>query len=187
MYLPALPNAATEVEAMAEQLPHTIVLRNQEATLEALSKNLLHAVVFHFAGHAVQTPDGAALIIAASSTRPASTFILDAPALASLKFSQLHLAVLSACSTEAGAEGNGLLDSGSLVRAFMKGGVPEVVGTRWRVESTATEQTMRSFYASLLQGASPADALRLAMNSTRAQERTSHPYYWAAFTSFGWN
>jgi CHAT domain-containing protein len=184
--LSALPSAATEVQTLAKQFPHTEILQNHQVSFTALSKSLSQATIFHFAGHGIQMPEGAALLILSTAGQSDSPSVIDAPALASLHFSHLRLAVLSACSTETGGDGNGLFDPGSLVRALIKGGVPEVIATRWPVESTATEQAMASFYASLLRGTSAPDALRLAMIKIRTQQSTSHPYYWAAFTSFGW-
>jgi CHAT domain-containing protein/cytochrome c-type biogenesis protein CcmH/NrfG len=180
--LPALPNVTTEVEAVAEQLPHTTLLRNEEASLPTLTKAIGQAEVFHFAGHAVQLPEGAALLLTGQSGAVA---VLDAHALASMHFPRLRLAVLSACSTEAGDDANGLLDSGSLARALMRGGVPQVIATRWAIDSRSAEGTIKSFYGNLLRGAPVPEALRLATRQTRTQPSTSHPYYWATFTSFG--
>jgi len=44
---------------------------------------------------------------------------------------------------------------------------------------------MTDFYARLLRGDSPPEALRAAEARIRAHPETSHPYYWAAFSSFG--
>jgi CHAT domain-containing protein len=180
--LPALPNVVTEVEAVAQQLPHTTILRNEEASLSTLTKAIGQAEVFHFAGHAVQLPEGAALLI---NGRSGSVAVLDARAFASMHFPRLRLAVLSACSTEVGEDAGGLLDSGSLARALMRGGVPEVIATRWAIDSDSAEGTIKSFYGNLLRGTSVPDALRLATRQTRTRPSTSHPYYWAAFTVFG--
>jgi CHAT domain-containing protein/cytochrome c-type biogenesis protein CcmH/NrfG len=180
--LPALPNVRSEVEAVTEQLPHTTILRNEEARLPTLTKHIAQAEVFHFAGHAIQLPEGAALLVAGPS---ATVSVLDARAFASMHFPRLRLAVLSACSTEAGEEANGLLDSGSLARVLMRGGVSQVVATRWAIDSASTEDTIKSFYGNLLQGASVPDALRFATRHARTRPSTPHPYYWAAFASFG--
>jgi len=184
--LPALPSALTEVRFIADQFRHAILLRNQEATAEAISKSLREAVVFHFAGHAIQTSDGAALLLATPTKASDLRSNLGVATLGSMHFPHLQLAVLSACSTERGVDGNGLLDSGSLARAFIRRGVSHVIASRWPVDSAATEETMASFYANLFHGVSPSEALRLAMINVRIQRSTSHPYYWAAFASFGW-
>ena len=180
--LPALPNVATEVEAVAQQLPHTRILRNEEASLSILTKAIAQAEVFHFAGHAVQLPEGAALLM---NGRSGSVAVLDARAFTSMHFPRLRLAVLSACSTAAGSDADSLLDSGSIARALMRGGVPDVITTRWAIESDSAEGTIKLFYGNLLRGASVPDALRLATRQTRTRPSTSHPYYWAAFTVYG--
>jgi CHAT domain-containing protein/tetratricopeptide (TPR) repeat protein len=184
---PALPSAAIEVDAVAARIPHTTVLRNDDARLDILSTLIRQADVLHFAGHALQTGNGAVLLIGSAHEPFDSNSALDAGALASMHFPRLRLAVLSACTTEAGSDEKNTLDSGSLVRALMRGGVPQVIATRWPIDSASTSELMASFYDNLLKGCSVADALRLAIMHIRAQPATSHPYYWAGFTSFGFN
>lgn len=184
--LPALPTALTEVAALSRALPNAIVLRNREATQVALAGSLQRAQVFHFAGHAIQTAEGAALVIASPTGSIDSWTILPATSIASMEFPNLHLVVLSACGTDLGEEEEGLLDSGNLVRAFMTKGVPEAVATKWSVESASAEEIMRSFYGHLVEEGSPSKALQLALIDLRSRESTSHPHFWAAFTSFGW-
>jgi CHAT domain-containing protein len=184
--LPALPTARTEVAALSRAFTNTIVLRNREATQVALAGSLQRAEVFHFAGHAIQTAEGAALVIASPTGSIDSWTILPAASIAFMEFPKLHLVVLSACGTDLGEEEEGLLDSGNLVRAFMTKGVPEAVATKWSVESASTEEIMRSFYGHLVDDGSPSKALQLALIDLRSRESTSHPHFWAAFTSFGW-
>jgi CHAT domain-containing protein len=44
---------------------------------------------------------------------------------------------------------------------------------------------MDRFYTNLLGGNDVAVALQQAARSLREKEETSHPFYWAAFQSFG--
>jgi CHAT domain-containing protein len=95
------------------------------------------------------------------------------------------LVVLSACQTALGEDirGEGLV---GLTRAFMYAGTPRVVASLWRVPDSATAALMERFYRALLAGnRRPAEALRLAQESVRAERRWSAPYYWAGFTLVG--
>jgi CHAT domain-containing protein len=95
------------------------------------------------------------------------------------------LVVLSACQTALGEDirGEGLV---GLTRAFMYAGTPRVVASLWRVPDSATAALMERFYRALLiEKRRPAEALRLAQQSVRAERRWSAPYYWAGFTLIG--
>ena len=96
---------------------------------------------------------------------------------------KLKLAVLSACDS-AVADG-GLEDPGSLVRLFLRAGVPQVIASKWPVDSAASSQLMENLYGRLLEGDSVEVALAHVERDMRAKAETSHPYYWAAFSEFG--
>jgi len=53
------------------------------------------------------------------------------------------------------------------------------------VDSLSTEKIMTEFYSRLLERLSVANALQQAANQLRLQPATAHPYYWAAFSSYG--
>jgi CHAT domain-containing protein len=95
------------------------------------------------------------------------------------------LVVLSACQTALGEDirGEGLV---GLTRAFMYAGTSRVVASLWRVPDSATAALMQRFYRALLiERRAPADALRRAQQSVRAERRWAAPYYWAGFTLVG--
>jgi CHAT domain-containing protein len=110
--------------------------------------------------------------------------LLSAHDIAALRLRNLRLAVLSACDTANGDEGTPA-DLNSVARTLVAAGVPNVVASRWRVDSATTRQLMRAFYASLVSGKSPAAALRAAGDTVRSMPRYRHPYYWASFAVFG--
>ena len=63
-----------------------------------------------------------------------------------------------------------------LTRAFMYAGTPRVVASLWRVPDSATAALMARFYRALLvENRRPAEALRLAQESVRAERRWSAP------------
>ncbi|MCP4663406.1 MAG: CHAT domain-containing protein [bacterium] len=95
------------------------------------------------------------------------------------------LVVLSACHTALGPEvrGEGLI---GLTRPFMVAGARRVVVSLWQVEDRATAELMKRFYRRMLvDGRSPAAALRQAQLALRRQEGWEAPYYWAGFVLHG--
>jgi CHAT domain-containing protein len=142
--------------------------------------------VFHFAGHAASGVTQSGLVLA-SVTGPDGDddepTLLSASDLDKALLQRLQLVVLSACTTAETEKG--FTGPDTLVRGFLRAGVPHVVASRWPVDSRTTEQTMTEFYKALFQGQPSAKALQQAANTLRLQPGTSHPYYWAAFGSYG--
>ena len=115
--------------------------------------------------------------------------ILTAQEVASLDLSSVEWVVLSACDTGLGRmqAGEGVL---GLRRAFQIAGAATVIMSLWEVEDRAARQWMNALYAARLKGhAGTADAVRQAgltvLRERRAQARSTHPYYWAAFVAAG--
>ncbi|MBZ5489589.1 MAG: CHAT domain-containing protein [Acidobacteriia bacterium] len=93
---------------------------------------------------------------------------------------KMSLVVLAACSS--GFSENGLGGPDSLVRSLLAGGVPNVIASRWDVDSQSTGELFESFYTFLAQGETPARALQHARRAFRkAHPERTHPYYWAGF------
>ncbi len=183
--LSRLPGAAAEVAALSSRFPKTVVLTSSEATIQNISKLIRVAAIFHFAGHGIALPSGTALVLSSEAGREGSSTTLDVSSVSSMILPRLQLAVLSACSSGLGTEDNGLLDSGSLARAFMLHGVSDVIASKWNVDSEATRKLMEAFYGSLADGYTSTRALREAMFRVRSEPQTAHPFYWASFSDFG--
>jgi CHAT domain-containing protein/Tfp pilus assembly protein PilF len=95
------------------------------------------------------------------------------------------LVTLSACETALGREirGEGLV---GLSRGFMYAGAARVVASLWSVQDRATAETMRRFYAGMLdRGLPPGLALREAQIAMANEANWSAPYYWAPFVLHG--
>ena len=93
----------------------------------------------------------------------------------------VDLATLSACDTERGKSirGEGLQ---GFSRALIAAGSRAAVTTLWRVADEPTRELMKQFYFALNQGASKAEALRLAkLSFLRSRTPLRHPRFWAAF------
>jgi CHAT domain-containing protein len=175
-----LPDALSEVQEVAKYFPNSRVLTETEASLLNVLRQLPKATVFHFAGHAGMVNGKKALLLATAISSSRHAF--DSDSLKSLPLSNLRLAVLSACSTENGVEGN-LWAPESLAQSLLRRGVPHVIATRWNIDSTASRIMMQTFYAALASGRTVAQSIADAEASVRKIE--PHPYYWAGFDTLG--
>jgi CHAT domain-containing protein len=178
-----LPDVAGEADAVASDFHSSRVLKGAEATLSALRSELPGAAVFHFAGHALATPEGTGLVVEGRNGQANTLRLLDAAAVRQLRLQSLQLAVLSACSTASGSGGSGGFDS--VTDALLRAGVPHVVASRWAVDSAETRGFVEDFYHNALSGQTVSEAARLTSRKMLANPRTSHPYYWSAFAAYG--
>ncbi|MCU1311434.1 MAG: repeat protein [Candidatus Angelobacter sp.] len=183
----ALPDAAEEAETVAGKFESAALITGSNATLIQVERGLKQAAVFHFAGHAAETATGAGLLLANTQRNDSpvsNSTILGAEQISTIELSRLNLAVLSACST-AREDGMGGDREDSLVHAFVRARVPNVVASRWRVDSKTSSGFMKSFYTNLLAKNTPAQALQIAEIEASKRPLSAHPYYWGSFSLFG--
>jgi CHAT domain-containing protein/tetratricopeptide (TPR) repeat protein len=178
---PSLPDAETEAETIATMFNNHYLLTGSEAKLSEIVRLLPKAELLHFAGHALLTGSEPALLLAGSGV--AENAVLGTNQLLSMDLRKLKLVILSGCDT--GVSEQGLADSRSLIRVFLNGGVPNVVASKWSVNSQVTSELMAKFYSNLTRGKSASEALAIAERAIRSRPETLHPYYWAAFACFG--
>jgi CHAT domain-containing protein/tetratricopeptide (TPR) repeat protein len=174
-----LPDAESEAKGIARQFRYSSLLLKNDASYRRISEQMKGTQIFHFSGHAAASPDGVGLLLGDST-------VMDATKISVSDFSGLRLAVLSACDSANGATGV-FDDRDSLARLLVGAGVPEVVASRWMVNSRATAALMQEFYAQLFAGKGVSLALRDASHKLRWNEEFAHPFYWAGFTVFGQN
>ncbi len=93
------------------------------------------------------------------------------------------LVTLSACQT-AVSEGAHEGWPVSPATSFLDAGAPTVVASLWSVDDAATALLMRYFYQNL-RTMTKVEALRHAQIQLAADEKYSHPYYWAPFVLIG--
>jgi CHAT domain-containing protein len=182
---PPLPDATQEGRDVSSYFGTSVLLTGYAATSRAVLFNLGHSGVFHFAGHAISSPEGIGLVLAGGEPESGLADTLLTPeAVSTAPVGTLRLVVLSACSTGlAGVDGMG--DTQNIAAAFLRARVPHVVASRWNVDSSATARFMAVFYQQLLLGSDVPEALRKASAQMAGRSATMHPYYWAAFTAFG--
>jgi CHAT domain-containing protein/cytochrome c-type biogenesis protein CcmH/NrfG len=180
----ALPDAVAEGRSVSELFPAARLLVGEQVTLAHVKQHLGGAAIFHFAGHASAGTELGGLLLRRNSAEKNGLEVLSASELNAKRLKNLDLAVLSACSTELGAN-EGITDPASVARAFLRAGVPHVVASRWAVDSRSARNFMDYFYGMLVAGNSVPHSLRIAGNKLRMGRDTSHPFYWAAFNCFG--
>lgn len=185
-----LPEATDEAREIAAKFKNVRLLTGRRASSDAVERELPGVAVFHYAGHSISNAERVGLLLAADGSRAEGSALRDGPPVLEAssfdnsRVGRCVLAVFSACATE-GVERDGAGDPESLVRVFLEAGVPQVMASRWNVDSRATAAFMNAFYDHLLGGQPAAAAARTAASDIRKQPDNAHPYYWAAFSVYG--
>lgn len=177
--LPEVPREAREV---AQYLRKPDLLLAGKATQRNVIAALNAAPAIHFAGHAVRY-DGATRLLLAGNDSGEKAF-LDSSLLRRHPPRAARLVVFSACSSGKREEGwnHGM---GDIVNTLAALGVPEVVATRWQIDSASAVPMMNAFYEGLARGFTVPQSLTLARQSLIRDPRYRHPYYWAAYYASG--
>jgi len=179
------PGALSEANEIAQQFVHSTLLSGNKAQIGAVRREITRSNIFHFAGHATFARTGAAMLLADGT--------LDIPGIsrrsgdraerqADEPLRKIKLAVFSACGTARPSETS---QWNSVVTEFLQAGTWEVVASRWNIDSAATTEFMAFFYRSVMSGSTIPGALQTAAKAIRTAPGTTHPYYWASFSSFG--
>ena len=176
-----LPEVLTEARDVARFERNPTLLTGDQATERQIMAHLESAAVFHFAGHADGRGGDTRLLLAADGeTHP----WLDSAVFRAHPPRATRLAVFAACSSgqKQAAWNHGM---GDIVSTLASIGVPDVVATRWQIDSAAAVPMMDAFYANLAAGQSVPQALTAARQSLLRDPRYRHPYYWAAWYASG--
>jgi|GEM_PF-1077236 len=132
------------------------------------------------------------LILAGANLRSETSSddgVLTAEEIGAMDLSTVEWAVISACATGVGTvkPGEGIL---GLRRAFETAGARTLITSLWPVQDQATQSWMESLYeARMTERLSTIEAVRKAsltqLEARRAQHKSTHPFYWAAFVAHG--
>jgi tetratricopeptide (TPR) repeat protein len=184
-----LPEVLSEAHSVARFEDEPNLLLANQATEPQVVARLATATAIHFAGHAAEQDGETRLLLASAKGGPVGPATdkpwLDSDLLRRHPPKAARLTVFSACSTgkkEAGWN-HGM---GDIVDTLASVGVPDVVATRWQIDSASAVPMMDSFYAGLAKGLSVSGALRAARKALIRDPRYRHPYYWAAWYASGW-
>ncbi len=119
----------------------------------------------------------------------ASDGLLTAEEVSTLDLRGTDWVVLSACHSAAGEAWphEGAL---GMRRAFQMAGARSVFASQWSVDDAATREWMAALYAARAAGTAGAseaarEACRSVLDARRRDGRSTHPFYWAAFTASG--
>jgi CHAT domain-containing protein/tetratricopeptide (TPR) repeat protein len=187
-----LPYSGEEAAAILRLAPASerFMVQGRDASRAAVLESGLRDYRFlHFATHGsfgAAEPDGGRLVLAQVDPRgrPEANGFLSLADIYGLRV-QADLVVLSACRSALGRElrGEGIM---GMTRGFFHAGAERVLVSLWNVNDRVTVELMQRFYRGMLmEGLSPAAALREAQNTIRLQDRWRSPYYWAGFTLQG--
>jgi tetratricopeptide (TPR) repeat protein len=193
-----LPEVLVEARAVARFDDAPNLLLGDQATQGQVAARLAKASAIHFAGHAAQQAGSTRLLLAPKKATPIGIGLaaanpgklaldhpyLDSDLLRKHPPKAVRLAVFSACSTGKKEEGwnHGM---GDIVGTLASLGVPDVVATRWQIDSASAVPMMDAFYGGLAKGLSVPQALTIARQSLIRDPRYRHPYYWAAWYASG--
>ncbi len=178
-----LSSALDEARSVAAFEARSEVLLGRQATQDRVARDLPSAALIHFAGHAAQQNGETRLLLAPTGLDGDRPFV-DETLLRANPPHRACLVVLSACSTNQSQPGwdHG---TGDMVDELTAMGVPQIVATRWPIDSTTAVTLMHSFYSNLATGESVPAALTRARRIVAASPRSQHPFYWAAYDAFG--
>jgi len=204
-----LPFAGKEVTDLAQTIPNTVKLVDNEFSRAKVLPNMKTSNIIHLATHAAfveGSPDNSFILLGNGdriNLREVSEW--DLP--------NVTLVVLSACQTALGGNlGNGIEILGfgyQLQRAKVRAAIASL----WTVSDGGTQQSMSAFYTAIKTGkVSHAEALRQAQvalitgdyealgeprgefvsveprsraKPSSAPTKLTHPYYWAPFIMIG--
>lgn len=178
-----LPAARQEAANIAGRFAHPFLLTGKQATLDGVAGLLPEADVFHFAGHAVSSSNETGLVLSSAGKNSDGASLLGERQIEHEDLDRLQLVILSACDT--GVAEDGLVDPQSLVRVFLEQRVPDIVASKWKVDSRSSAVLMEATYNQLLRGEPIEKALSSSEQLLHSNPQTAHPYYWAAFSVFG--
>ena len=173
---PSIPAVAEETQAVVKHLPAAELLRDQQATVEALRLKVPGCGVLHLACHGmfrVDNPMFSSLKVGDGWLAASDVIRLDLDG---------ALVTLSACES-----GRNEIYAGDelmgLTRAFLGAGATTLVASLWLVQDETTAELMENWYEHLSQGVGRATALRNAQLALK--DKFPHPYYWAPFVLIG--
>lgn len=168
-----LPGHELPVQAIKLAYRNRVLLEGHSLTPRDLDHYMPVSAALLVISHGVRGSEGMGLKLSPDWSLRAKNFTPE-------YVSRLRLAVLAACSS--GDSENGLPDPDNLVRSLLASKVPNVIASRWDVDSQSTGQLFERFYTHLAEGETPAQALQQARHDFRkAHSERAHPYYWAGF------
>ena len=184
--IPNLPGTAQEIAGLAQNLEsaknsawRVTRLENKSFTQNRINQNLSKKPynTLHISTHAQFQPGKAEKSYIQLWNQKLNLHDLNA---IDWDQSKADLIVLSACQTALGDTNA----ANGFAGLALKAGVPSAIGTLWSVNDQSTTELMTSFYGTLPDSRTKAQALQKAQISAIRQPSSlnSAPYYWAGFS-----
>ncbi|MES1244980.1 MAG: CHAT domain-containing protein [Acidobacteriota bacterium] len=180
--LPRLPSAQEEALAVAALYKEAPPIVGPDATRQRILESLPESDVLHLAAHVVVDPRSSLDSLVATAGPGGEP--LRASDLNAERLAKVRLVFLAACDTAPGFNDGDREGTAGLARAFLASGIPSVVATLWAVDDQAAARLATAFHTRLLQGESPARALRLSQLAFLSEPSSSAPFAWAPFQLF---
>jgi len=168
-----------EIQAVSNHLKGSY-LENADATLKNFLSRIDNSKIIHLATHTCLDTANTGLSRIYLTDGEISMFDLNTYEMNS------ELAVLSACNTGIGeyVSGDGIQ---SLAWSFMQAGCKSTLMSLWSIDDCTTANFMDYYYKNLKDGKKKDVALQNAKIEflSNAPKTQRHPFYWAAFTTYG--
>ncbi len=181
--LPDLPSLQRELAQIYEPRNWEYI-RGKDATVSRLRQEAPHTRVLQILTHGITIPSEvrpATLLLTPESGNRAGTFTCsEAESLTSPP-----LVVLTACWSGKGPIRRGDSFASSFPSAFFRSGARAVLVSPASLDTEATLAWQVPFHRALVDGASPAEALREARQQLSADPKFAHPYYYALLRVIG--
>ncbi len=201
-----LKGAESEVRQIARLFSKPVTFIGAQATEARFRAAVLNRFdVLHFATHAAANEEnvwGSYLMLGPQTSSMAlyrsadvlpedfSDNVLTVDEILKFDFNGVRLVTLSACETASGRlyRGEGIF---GLTQAFIRGGVPTILTSLWKLDDKYTQFLVVQFYRKWQAGASFAGALRQAQLALIQKMRTDpivqypFPFAWAGFILVG--
>ena len=179
-----LPAAELEADLLGQLFRGAQVHKREKATKKTFISRASRAQLVHLASHGVFLPERPMESYLALSGPEPEKGHLTALDVLGTNLGSSRLVVLSAChsgevNVEAGDEIIGL------TRAFLHAGAPALVASLWPLSDETALEFVGRFYKGLKKGQSPSTALTKAIRELKADERYSHPFFWAPYSLIG--
>ncbi|MCB0142142.1 MAG: CHAT domain-containing protein, partial [Caldilineaceae bacterium] len=175
--------ADLEVQAAANAFGATAKVA-QDATETLVVEQAPNADFLHLAAPGIYKPFGSLFSSIDLRADDQNDGKLEVHEIFGLNLADANLVTVSDSAAELNVESNGE-EIVEMNRAFHFAGAPAVVSTLWQVDDDATAELIGTFYASLRDGMTTAEALRAGQLKLLKESAKSDPFYWSAFSLFG--
>jgi CHAT domain-containing protein len=185
-----LPGATAEVNNIAPLFQSSIILQEEKVDKNKIKQSISSISgqlnVLHFACHSVfndHVPELSYIALPAHEDKQENLYYHH---ILSLDLRGVSLVTLAACSSGR-IRAMGGDDIVGFIRCFFVAGSSIVLAPIWNIDDEASVEFFTHFYNSLLTGITPSQSLRQAQESLSRTDKWAHPFFWGAFSLWGYS